>query len=156
MDQGPALFTSMIHKPSSIERIEAQARRRQQIAFCVLTQVVIAALLLLHTYFASLLGEPSGSVILILALAFSAKTFEAIWLWHRRDGISDKTARIETVLSIPAIFVLAGVLAVFTDRDDAPYFVLLAIPILQCAYRFGLLPTLGTMTGSIVMIFAWG
>jgi signal transduction histidine kinase len=154
MDQSSALFT-MMRKPSSIERIEAQARRRQEIAFCVLTQVVIAALLLLHTYFASLLGEPSRSVILILFVAFSAKSLETIWLWSRRDGVSEKTARIETVLSIPAIFVLAGVLAVLTDRDDAPYFVLLAIPILQCAYRFGLLATLATIVASIGMIFAW-
>lgn len=146
----------MMRKSPSNERLEAQARRSQQIAFCVLTQVVIAALLLLHTYFATLLGEPSRSVILILFVAFSAKTLETIWLWSRRDGISEKTARIETVLSIPAVFVLAGVLAVLTDRDDAPYFVLLAIPILQCAYRFGLLPTLGTIIASIGMIFAWG
>jgi signal transduction histidine kinase len=153
--ESPDPYWSIMRKSPSIERLEAQARRGQQIAFCVLTQVVIAALLLLHTYFASLLGEPSGSVILILAFAFSAKAVETIWLWSRRDGITEKAARVETVLSIPAIFVLAGVLAVLTDRDDAPYFVLLAIPILQCAYRFGLLPTVATIAASIAMIFAW-
>ena len=139
MDSRPTPFTSMMRKSPSIERLDAQARRRQQLAFCVLTQVVIAALLLLHTYFAALLGEPSRSVILILFITFSAKALETIWLWSQRDGISEKAARIETVLSIPAIFVLTGVLAVLTDRDDAPYFVLLAIPILQSAYRFGFL-----------------
>ncbi len=146
---------SMMRKSPSIERLEAQALRRQQIAFCLLTQVVIAVLLLLHTYFASLLGEPSRAVVLILALAFTAKTFEVIWLWRQVDGISEKAARIETVLSIPSIFVLAGVLAVLTDRDDAPYFVLLAIPILQCAYRFGLMPTIVTICASIGTIFSW-
>ena len=155
MDSRPTPFTSMMRKSPSIERLDAQARRRQQLAFCVLTQVVIAALLLLHTYFAALLGEPTRSVILILFITFSVKALETIWLWSRRDGISEKAARIETVLSIPAIFVLTGILAVLTDRDDAPYFVLLAIPILQCAYRFGLLPTLATIVASIGMIFAW-
>ena len=155
MDQRSRTNTSMMRKSPSIERLEAQALRRQQIAFCVLTQVVIAALLLLHTFFASLLGEPSEAVVVILALAFTAKTLEAIWLWRQVDGISEKTARIETILSIPGIFVLAGVLAVLTDRDDAPYFVLLAIPILQCAYRFSLLPTFLTVVASIGTIFAW-
>ena len=147
----------MMRKSPSHERLEAQARRRQQIAFCVLTQVVIAALLLLHTYFASLLGEPSGSVILILALAFSAKTVEDN-SGYGVGGMESARRPLESrpCSRLPAIFVLAGVLAVLTDRDDAPYFVLLAIPILQCAYRFGLLPTLGTITASIGMIFAWG
>jgi signal transduction histidine kinase len=137
-----------------LKRLEAQALSRQQIAFCLLTQVVIAVLLLLRTYFASLLGEPSRAVVLILAFAFAAKTFEVIWLWRQVDGISEKAACIETVLSIPSIFVLAGVLAVLTDRDDAPYFVL-AIPILQCAYRFGLMSTIVTIGASIGTIFLW-
>jgi signal transduction histidine kinase len=139
----------------SIERIEAQALRRQQIAFCVLTTFVIAALLLLHTHFASLLGEPSESVILILALAFSVKIIEWIWLWRQTNGISERAAQIETAISIPAIFLLAALLAVLTDRDDVPYFVLLAIPILQAAYRFGLIATVLTIIASIGTIFTW-
>jgi signal transduction histidine kinase len=139
----------------SVERIEAQALRRQQIAFCVLTTLVIAALLFLHTYFSSLLGEPTEGVILVLASACSAKVIEWIWLWRQKDGISERAARIETAISMFVVFVLAGILAVLTDRDDVPYFVLLAIPILQCAYRFGLIPTVGTIIAAIATIFAW-
>ena len=142
-------------KSHSIERIEAQALRRQQIAFCVLTDLLLAALLLLHTHFASLLGEPSERVILILALAFSIKTGEWVWLWRQKDGISERTARVATAISAPAMFVLAAVLAVLTDRDEVPYFVLLAIPILQCAYRFNLITTVVTIAAAVGMIFAW-
>ena len=139
----------------SIERIEAQALRRQQIAFCALTTFLIAALLLLHTDFSALLGEPSEGVVLILALAFSLKIVEWAWLWRQKDGISERAARTATAISIPLVFVLAAVLAVLTDRDDVPYFVLLAIPILQCAYRFGLATTLLTIAASVGMIFTW-
>jgi signal transduction histidine kinase len=142
-------------KAPSIERIEAQALRRQLIAFCILTSLVIAALLLLHIRFASLLGEPSTGVVLILALAFSAKIAEWIWLWRRKDGISGRMARIETAISMLAVFLIAALLAVLTNRDDVPYFVLLAIPILQCAYRFGLIPTVATIVAAIGMIFTW-
>ena len=139
----------------SIERIEAQVLVKQQSAFCVLTLFVIAVLLLLHALFAPLLGEPSKVVILVLALSFLLKAWEALWLQGKREGISAETARGETALSIFGMFLLAGTLAFFTNRDDAPYFVLLAIPILQCAFHFGLLPTAATIVAAVGMMFAW-
>jgi len=145
----------MMRKISSLELIEAKALRRQQTAFCVLTLFVIAVLLLLHTLFASLLGEPSEAVILLLGMAFSAKVLEFFWLQGRVDGISEYTARWETALSIIGTFVLTCVLAILTDRDDAPYFVLLAIPILQSAYHFGWVTTVITIAASIGTNFYW-
>lgn len=138
-----------------MERIEAQALRKQQIAFCLLTAFLVAALLLLHSHFSFLLGQPSEGVILILAFAFFVKIVEFFWLWAQKSGISERSARLATIISIPAIFALAAVLAVLTDRDEVPYFVLLAIPILQCAYRFGLPATLLTIGASIGLIFGW-
>lgn len=138
-----------------IERIEAQSLRRQQIAFSLLTASLLAALLLLHSHFSFLLGDPTENVVLILAVAFFAKMLEFAWLWRQKSGITERCARVATVISIPAIFALAAVLAVLTDRDEVPYFVLLAIPILQCAYRFGLLPTLLTIGASIALMFTW-
>jgi len=142
-------------KPPSIERIEAQALRRQQIAFCVLTTFLIAALLPLHIHFAVLLGEPSEGVLLILGLAFAVKIGEWVWLWREKDGITERAARISTAVAIPTMFLLAIILAVLTDRDDVPYFVLLAIPILQSAYRLGLIATVLTIAASVGLIFAW-
>ena len=144
-----------MQKTPSLVRIEEVAFRRQQIAFCVLTLFVLAVLLLLHVLFAPLLGEPSKAVILLLCLGFSLKVFETIWLQGRRDGITEETARIESSISIISIFILTGLLAFLTNRDDSPYFVLLAIPILQCAYHFGLIPTVLTIVASVSMIFAW-
>jgi signal transduction histidine kinase len=142
-------------KSLPIERIEAQALRRQQAAFCVLSGFLIAVLLLLHSHFSSLLGEPSKGVLIILAAAFVAKFLEWIWLWRQKNGITERAARTATAISAPGVFLLAAVLAVLTDRDDVPYFVLLAIPILQCAYRFGLITTLLTIAASVGMIFVW-
>jgi signal transduction histidine kinase len=142
-------------KSPVIERIEAQALRRQQMAFCALTTFVIAALLLLHLYFSSLLGEPSEGVVLILAIAFLATILEWIWLWRQTNGISERAARLATAISMVAMFLLAAVLAILTDRDDIPYFVLLSIPILQCAYRFSFVATLLTIVGAAGLIFSW-
>src|SRR4051794_29125455 len=142
-------------KSPSIERIEAQALRRQQIAFCLLTTFLIAALLPLHIHFAALLGEPSKGVVLVLALAFLAKIVEWAWLWRQKDGITERAARISTAIAVPTIFLLAFILAFLTDRDEVPYFVLLAIPILQSAYRFGFFTTVLTIGASVGMIFTW-
>lgn len=137
------------------DRLEALSFRRQQTAFSVLTLFVIAVLLILHTLFASLLGEPSAAVILLLGIAFSLKVLEIIWIQGKRHGISDKIARIETLASSGGIFLLAFLLAYFTNRDDPPYFVLLAIPILQCAYHLRLAPTILSIAAAIGMMFAW-
>jgi signal transduction histidine kinase len=139
----------------SLELMEAESYRKQQTSFCVLTLFVIAILLLLHTLFASLLGEPSTWVIALLGFSFSVKIVELVWLQGQTNGITERTARLETALSIAGIFLLSALLALLTNRDDAPYFVLLAIPILQCAYHFGLVPTALTISAAVGMIFFW-
>jgi len=140
---------------TSFDQLEALAYRRQQIAFSILTLFVIAVLLIIHTLFASLLGEPSAAVILLLGAAFSIKMLEVIWLQDKRDGINEKGARIETLSNVIGLFLLAFLLAYFTDRDDPPYFVLLAVPILQCAYHLRLTSTILTILAAIGMMFAW-
>lgn len=145
----------MIPKATNIERIEALAFRRQQIAFCILTLFVLSALLLLHTLFATRLGEPSGAVILVLGAAFALKVCEVVWLHGHHDGIIERTAKVETGISIIGLFILTGVLAFLTGRDEAPYFVLPAIAILQCAYHFGLFMTISSVVVSVTMIFSW-
>jgi signal transduction histidine kinase len=146
---------SMTRKPRPIEQIEAQAFRRQQIAFSLLTMFVLAILLLLHALFATLLGEPSKAVILLLVAAFSLKVMEIIWLQGLSQGLTEKTARIETGISVVGILVLSALLALLTNRDVSPYFVLLAIPILQSAYHLQLGPTIATVAAAVGMIFAW-
>ena len=89
----------MMRSAPSLERLEAQAFRRQQTAFGLLTLFVLAVLLLLHTLFASLLGEPSLAVVLLLGLSFSLKLLEIIWLQGKKDGVTEKTAQRETLIS---------------------------------------------------------
>jgi len=140
---------------TSFDRLEALAFRRQQTAFSVLTLFVIAVLLVLHTLFASLLGEPNAAVVMLLGVSFFLKVLEIIWLQGKPAGINEKTARIETLTSVFGVFLLAFLLAYFTNRDDPPYFVLLAIPILQCAYHLRFAPTIIAVFAAIGMMFAW-
>jgi signal transduction histidine kinase len=138
-----------------VPALEAGDFRRQQTAFCVLTLFVLALLLVLHTLFASILGEPSLWLIVLLGLGFSIKTGELVWLQTLDHPLTDRAAKIETVISIAAMFVVTALLAYLTNRDDSPYFALLAIPILQCAYLCSLWATVLTITAADAMILFW-
>lgn len=129
--------------------------RRQHMAFCVLTLFVLAVLLLLHTLFASVLGEPSLRVILLLSLGFSLKAVELIWLQTLDRPLTERAANLQNSVSIALMFALAALLAYLTNRDDSPYFALLAIPILQCAYLCSLLATLLIIVAADAMILFW-
>lgn len=129
--------------------------RSQQTAFCVLTLFVLVLLLLLHTLFAPILGEPSLWLILLLGLGFLLKVGELVWLENLNRALTEQMAKLETAMSIAVMFLLTGLLAYLTNRDDSPYFVLLAIPILQCAYLCRLFFTILTIAAADAMIFFW-
>lgn len=135
--------------------IESRDYRQQKTAFCVLTLFVFASLSLLHTLFASILGQPSPWLISLLGMGFVFKVGELIWLQSLSRPLTERAARLETAASIMTMFALTALLAYLTNRDDSPYFVLLAIPILQCAYLCGLLATILTIVAADAMILFW-
>jgi len=137
------------------EEIPIQEICRQKSIFCVITLLVVALLLLFHTLFSSILGRPSLPVIVLLALALILAVIELMWLRNMGPGLTEKAVRVESAFSIAVAFGLAALLTYITNRDESPYFILLAIPILQCAYVFGLFFTLLTIAAADGMIFLW-
>ena len=128
---------------------------KQKSVFCIITLIVGVLLLLIHALFASILGEPSLPVIGLLGLMLLLRALELLWLRSRGPRLTEREARIESYVSIVSIFVLTALLTYCTNRDENPYFVLLAIPILQCAYMFGLLLTILTIAAADTMILFW-
>ncbi len=112
-------------------------------------------LLVLHTWFASILGQPPAPVVGMLGLAVALTAMELLWLQIRGPDLTEKEAKIECAVSITATFILTALVTYVTNRDESPYYVLLAIPILQCAYTFGLLLTSITIASADGMIFLW-
>jgi signal transduction histidine kinase len=128
---------------------------RHKFIFCIITLFVLGLLLSLHTQFASILGEPSVPVIELMGTAFVLTVAEILWLRSQAPTLTEKAAKIESCISIAVMFVLTALLAFITNRDESPYFVLLALPILQCAYTFGLLLTILTIATADAMIMLW-
>jgi two-component system, NtrC family, sensor histidine kinase HydH len=148
---GRAMQTS----PSWFQKIEVDSLKKQQIAFSVLTLLVLAMLLVLHTLFSSVLGEPSLILLATLTIGFLFKIGELLWFQGRQEGTNVRSIKLETACSITLTFGLSGFLAYLTNRDDSPYFVLLAIPILQAAYQLSLFFTLLTVFLADLMMFFW-
>jgi signal transduction histidine kinase len=128
---------------------------RQKSVFSSIALLVIAALLLLHILFSSILGRPSFAVVMLLGIALALATVELMWLRRQGRTLTDRALKIESCFSIGIAFALTALLTYITDRDESPYFVLLAIPILQCAYVFGLLTTILTIAAADGLIFFW-
>ena len=128
---------------------------RQKSVFSSIALLVIAVLLLLHTLFSSVLGKPSFTVVMLLGFALVLAAVELMWLRMRSRELTETAVKIESWFSIGIAFALTALLTYITNRDESPYFVLLAIPILQCAYVFGLLSTILTIAAADGMIFFW-
>ena len=58
-------------------------------------------------------------------------------------------------LSVSVNIGLAFLLTLLTNREDSPYFVLLALPVLQAAYRFRLPACIGVIAVADAMTFFW-
>lgn len=154
-------ITNLIRKKAAARTEQLEADEpiedlcRQKSVFSSIALFVIAVLLLLHTVFSSILGRPSLAVYILLALALVLALSELLWLRTPVGRLTEKAVKIESCFSIGIAFVLTALLTYMTNRDESPYFVLLAIPILQCAYVFGLLPTVATIAAADSMIFMW-
>ena len=122
----------------ALVRFDFESFRQQAIVFATLNLFLLAALLLLHSLFSSLLGTPSPALLITLGTAFLFKMLELLWLWAGVRTPSPTLADIIVWTSIVLNIVLVLLLTLLTNRGESPYFVLLALPVLQAAYRFRL------------------
>jgi two-component system sensor histidine kinase HydH len=129
--------------------------RSQQTTFAVLNLFVLAALLLLHTLFSEVLGNPSPILLISLGSAFLFKLLELLWLQTRTYALSRSAAITLNWASITVNIAVALLLTFLTNKEDSPYFVLLAIPVLQAAYHFGLSALIGVMAVADSMMIFW-
>jgi signal transduction histidine kinase len=135
--------------------VDFESFRQQEIAFVTLNLFVLAALLLLHSLFSSLLGPPSATLLITLGAAFLVQMLELLWLWARSAPLSEGVRNLVVWTSILLNVGLAILLTFLTNREDSPYFVLLALPVLQAAFRFGLHVCLGVILVADSVTFLW-
>ena len=127
--------------------------RRQESIFIALNLLILAVLFSLHLYFAAFWGKPTP--LLISAIGLGAFLKAAEWLWLQRLSRPLKPAALAalTWASIALNIALSSVLAVLTDREDTPYFVLMVVAVLEAAFRFELFAIVGVVTAVDASLF---
>ncbi len=148
-------ITQLLNSPLVQPTGDFESFKQQESTFLLLNLFVLAILLLIHTLFAWHWGDPSKSLIAILACAFVTQGAELIWLQLRALPLGQGAIASLSWVSIGFNIILALVLAEVTSRPDTQYFILLVIPILVAAFRLTLLPTL-TVVGLVdITDFFW-
>jgi two-component system, NtrC family, sensor histidine kinase HydH len=127
--------------------------RRQESIFISLDLLILAVLISLHWYFAAFWGRPSPLLMMAAGIGFGLKTAE--WLSIRRLAAPLKPGLLAalTWASIALSISLALTLAILTDKEDTPYFVLMVVAVLEAAFRFELFAILGVVAAADFCLF---
>jgi two-component system sensor histidine kinase HydH len=136
-------------------QFDFESFRLQQTTFAVLNLFVLAALLVLHTLFSQVLGNPSPILLVSLGTAFLIKLLELLWVQTRSAALSRVAAVVLNWVSITVNLALALLLTFLTNKEESPYFVLLALPVLQAAYHLGLSALISVVAIADSMMFFW-
>ena len=129
--------------------------KRQRSTLAILNLVALATLLLIHIFFANHFGLPTPTLVIMLAIAFLLRSVELVWVQARTSLLTHYGLQILTSCSIVLNFALAFTAAALTNRPDAQYFVLLAMPIIEAAFTFSLFSTLGIIIVAGALNFMW-
>ena len=127
--------------------------RRQESILIALNLSIIAVLFSLHLYFGSYWGKPSALLVLAVAAGALFKTAEWLWLKRLTRPLSPAEVATLTWTSIVVTITLSTILAVLTDAEDTPYFVLMIVAVLEAAFRFELPAILGVITAAAASLF---
>lgn len=129
------------------------AFQRQESVFISLNLSLLAVLLFLHWRFTSFWGNPSQSVVIVTMSVFFLKCLEIVWIQRLKQPLEPAMLVALTWTSIVINLGLAILLATLTDHEDSPYFVLMAVPILEAAFRLRLVSVLAVITVADLSLF---
>jgi signal transduction histidine kinase len=146
-------MTPPVYTDSALLAPDFESFRRQESIFIALSMVIIAALLFISVIFEGYLYAPSPAVLATLVTGFAIEGAELIWLQQRAQPPSAATLDFLTWWSIAFNSLLVAVLLILTRGEDSQYFVLLAIPVLEAAFRLRLGPALAVVTLAVALNF---
>jgi len=148
------IIKSVQHSAAKIND-DLEPWKRQESTFCILHLIVLAVLLLVHTLFTAHFGVPSRPLVAVLAGAFLLRVLQLVWIQGVMSTPSRRWLLLLTGASVLLNLALAFVAAILTDRADSQYFVLLVMPVVEVAFRFGLTLTIGVIFAVGVLNFFW-
>ncbi len=119
----------------------------------LLNMAVIAALVFVHISFITLLGRPSGWLLLVLAIRFILLILELIWVQKTDDETRPALITTHIYVALVLNMVFGFMAARAGGTADSHYSVLMLIPIISAAYRFRLVTTILVVIVAITLNF---
>lgn len=127
--------------------------QRQESILIAFNLLLLSILFCLHYRFAGFWGSPSRQLELVAILGVLLQIIELFWIHSLAQPLSKRV--LATLTWVVNIFNLAVAILLgnLTNHEDSPYFVLMLVPILRAAFRFGLIPLLTIVTVADMSIF---
>lgn len=115
--------------------------KRQESVLALLNLAVLASLFFVHILFLSVLGRPGWLLLITLAVRFAILIVELVWV-QRLTAESEGLITAHIHLSVLINIAFAFLASILSGIPDSHYSVLMIIPIITAAYRFGRLKTM--------------
>ncbi|HTZ32500.1 MAG TPA: HAMP domain-containing sensor histidine kinase [Methylomirabilota bacterium] len=127
--------------------------RLQELVFCALNLFVIFFLVLANEFLARVWGPITPFLFSLMCAGFLGHLLLLRWLLVHKVCSTPAQLRFTTIsILINTILTLA---ASSTNRDDSQYYILMAVPVLQAAFRYSLLPTIAVVLLADFLNFFW-
>jgi signal transduction histidine kinase len=119
--------------------------RRQESIFACLNLTLIVYLLLIHIVFTLSVGNLTPQVVITLLAAFIFELGKLAWLYTLTSRVAERALRVVTWWSIGFNTLLTLLLMVLTRGEDSQWFILMAVPVVEAAFRLSLAGTIGVI-----------
>jgi two-component system sensor histidine kinase HydH len=114
------------------------AFRRQESTLIILNLGVLVSLLVLQAAFTGIMGMPDSWLILLFGGRFVGQLMELLFLHNLARPWPAPRIRAYEHFSIAAHVAFAVAVSLLSTREDSHYAVLLVIPVVAAAFRYGL------------------
>lgn len=130
-----------------------EAFKRQESSLILLNLAVLASLFLVHILFFPLLGPPSKYLLMALAARFLSQVLELFWLQSLKEPLPARVAKLYSHFSIWINLAFAFLASCLGGVADSHYWVLIVLPVISAAFRFGIAGTISIVTVAVMLTF---
>jgi two-component system, NtrC family, sensor histidine kinase HydH len=127
--------------------------RLQETVFCILNLIAIVSLVLANELLTDVWGPITRLLFLLMCVGFAGHLFILRWLFVRKNWSHSALVNVTTASIV--IDIVLTFAASTTNRNDSQYYVLMAVPVLQAAFRYSFVPTLAVVLLADFLNFFW-
>ncbi len=124
--------------PTDLATFEGSGTLRDQESILVLLNLgLLTAIAVVHVLFGPALGPPRRGFFVVLMGRFLMQTLELAWLNGGRAAPGEQALRVYASASIWVNIAFAFIIALLGGKEETHYVVLMVIPVIAAAFRYG-------------------